>query len=182
MNDPLVAGRGCGGCTVCCTVLAIETQAIRKQSGAPCRHCAGGCAIHDARPQVCRDYHCAWRALPIFSDAWRPDRSGVLAELESTDIPQQFAFSTGISLMLVGENPARIIRQSWFLDFIRTGVLGNMPLFLALPGPAGHHAAKLLLNDAELAEAAQSALPDRLKRALEKALKQLQAHSFRPQS
>ena len=182
MNDPLLPGRGCGGCTVCCTVLAIETEEIRKASGAPCRHCAGGCAIHQTRPQVCRDYHCAWRTLPILSDAWRPDRSGVLAELESESIPPQFGFSTGVSLMLVGASPARTIRQSWFLDFVRTGILGNMPLFLALPGPAGHHAAKLLLNEAEIIAAAESPLSARLKDVLEKALKRLQAYPFRPQT
>jgi hypothetical protein len=181
-NDPLVAGRACGGCTVCCTVLAIETEEIRKPAGVPCRHCAGGCAIHETRPQVCRDYHCAWRSLPIFSDAWRPDLSGVLAELESEDLPPQFGFSTGISLMLVGANPARTLRQSWFIDFVRTGLNGNMPLFLALPGPAGHHAAKLLLNDAENTAAAASNRPGRLKDALEKALKRLQAYSFKPQT
>ena len=179
MNDPLLAGRACGGCTVCCTVLAIKTPEIAKKSGEACRHCAGGCAIHDRRPLVCRDYHCAWRTLPIFSDAWRPDRSGVLAELESENIPPQLGFSTGISLMLVGAHPARTVRQSWFLDFVRTGLGGGMPLFLALPGPAGHHAAKLLLNDAPTIAAA--AEPLRLKDALEKALKRLQAHSFRPQ-
>ena len=117
--------------------------------------------------------------LEIFSDAWRPDRSGVFAQLEQDDIPAQFEQKTGIGLMLVGPNPARTVRQRWFVDFVATGVADNIPLFLflSLPGPIGHQAARLLLNDEAMRDAGQDA--DRIKTALERALKRLQSHQFR---
>jgi len=82
--------------------------------------------IHPTRPAACRDFYCGWRMLDIFSDAWRPDLSGVFAQLESEDIPAQFAMRTGINLMLVGPHPAKTLRQSWFLDFVRTGIAENI--------------------------------------------------------
>jgi len=175
--DALVPGRTCGPCTVCCTILSID--ALGKDAGVACAHCAAGCSIHPTRPAACRDFYCGWRMLDIFSDAWRPDLSGVFAQLESDGIPAQFETRTGISLMLVGPHPARTLRQSWFLDFVRTGIANNIPLFLSLPGPVGHDAAKLLLNDEEMAAALSSPLRDRPKTVLEKALKRLQGYAFR---
>jgi hypothetical protein len=174
--DPLPA-RACGDCTVCCTILAIA--ALKKPAGVTCVHCDKGCAIHPTRPQTCRDFYCGWRTLEIFPERWRPDLSGVFAQLESEDIPAQFETGTGISLMLVGDNPVRTLRQGWFQEFVRTGIAGNIPLFLALSGPPGHDAAKLLLNDEEMAAALDSSLRDRIKDLLEKALRRLQAHGFR---
>jgi len=76
----LIPGRDCGGCTVCCVYPTINKPEIQKLSGARCRHAGcGGCAIYDSRPPVCRSYYCAWRTVDIFSDDWRPDKSGVLA-------------------------------------------------------------------------------------------------------
>jgi hypothetical protein len=175
----LVPGRACGSCTVCCSILYIAT--LDKPAGVACVHCASGCAIHPTRPQACRDFYCGWRMLEIFSDAWRPDLSGVFAQLEVDDLPPDFAQQTGISLMLVGDHPARTLRQAWFTDFVRTAIAEDIPLFLALPGPAGHHAAKLLLNSGALRDAAASPHRDRLKSELEKALKQLQGYGFRRQ-
>ena len=171
----LVAGRDCGACTVCCTVLALD--ALNKPSGVTCSHCEKGCLIHPNRPQACRDFYCAWRMLEIFPDDWRPDLSGVFAQLEEDGIPPQFEQKTGIGLMLVGPHPARTLRQRWFVDFVRTSVTNNIPLFLSLPGPAGHQAARILLNDDAMRDARSDV--DRIKSVLEKALKRLQSHKFR---
>ena len=82
----LIPGRDCGGCTVCCVWPSINKPEIQKVSGAACRHCSGGgCAINQSRPPVCRSYYCAWRTVDIFDDAWRPDKSGVLAYVERND-------------------------------------------------------------------------------------------------
>lgn len=174
--ESLVPGRACGACTVCCTILTIDT--LGKESGVTCKHCTAGCAIHPARPPVCREFYCGWRMLDIFPDSWRPDLCGVFAQLETQDIPEQFVLRTGISLMLVGPHFAKTLRQSWLLDFVRTGLGENIPLFLSLPGPAGHDAAKLLLNDEAMRDALSSPLQGRLKTVLEKALKRLQTHPF----
>ena len=176
MTD-LVPGRECGDCTVCCTVPTIDQPGIQKPAGATCRYCAHGCLIHDTRPEVCRRYFCAWRQMVIFSDDWRPDRSGVFSELE-TDVPGHLMSSVGISLTLTA-NPLKIIRQPWFIEFIATGIRGGVPLFLALPGPVGYKGAKVSLNTPEMSRAVSGARAD-VKALLEKALKVLNSYDFKP--
>ncbi|HXS06022.1 MAG TPA: hypothetical protein VN723_04465 [Rhizomicrobium sp.] len=175
MTD-LVPGRECGDCTVCCTVPTIDQPGIRKRAGATCRHCDHGCRIHDTRPEVCRQYFCAWRRMEIFSEDWRPDRCGVFSELES-DVPEHLMSSVGISLTLTG-NPLKTIRRPWFIDFIATGIRGGVPLFLALPGPSGYKGAKVSLNTLEMARAASGARAD-VKALLEKALAVLNRYDFK---
>ena len=176
MTD-LVPGRDCGACTVCCTVPTIDQPGIQKRAGATCRHCAGGCAIYETRPEVCRNFFCAWRRMEIFGDEWRPDKSGVFSELE-TDIPDYLMSSVGVSLTLI-DNPLKTIRQSWFIDFIATGIQGGVPLFLALPGPVGYKGAKVLLNTPEMTRAVSGPRAG-VKTLLEKALKVLSRYTFKP--
>ncbi len=169
----LVPGRGCGDCTVCCTAMAIDKPEIQKDAGVACRHCTQtGCAIYDTRPQLCRDYHCGWRQLPMLDDSWRPDRSGVFVELEPHD------GKTAISLMLVG-NPLKTVRQPWFIDFVATGVRGHLPLMLGIPGPPGREGASLVLNSDAMMQAARTSRAA-VKHVLEAELKLLQAFDFLP--
>lgn len=115
--------------------------------------------------------------MDIFSDDWRPDRSGVFSELE-TDVPDYLMSSVGVSLTLTG-NPLKTIRQPWFIEFIVTGIRGGVPLFLALPGPVGYKGAKVSLNTPEMSRAATSARTA-VKELLEKALKVLNSYEFKP--
>lgn len=173
----LIPGRDCGGCTVCCVFPTINKPEIQKQSGARCRHChETGCGIYDSRPPVCRAYFCAWRNVDIFGEDWRPDKSGVLPYVETEGISEAFDLGTGIGLMLVG-NPLKIVRQKWFQDFVETGVMSSIPLFLSLPGPRGHQAATVSLNTEEMLEAIRG---NRVKDALEQALKILRNWDFQP--
>ena len=173
----LIPGRDCGDCTVCCTWPTINKPEIQKVSGATCKHCTGGgCAIYETRFPVCRGYFCAWRTVDIFGEDWRPDKSGVLPYVETEGIAEDFDLSTGIGLMLVG-HAARIVRQRWFQDFIITGVMNNVPLFLSLPGPRGHQAATVSLNTGEMVEAIRRGM---VKEALEGALKILRGWDFTP--
>jgi hypothetical protein len=173
----LIPGRACGDCTVCCVAPSIDKPEIQKLSGSACRHCTGGgCAIYDDRPPVCRSYYCAWRSVDIFDDSWRPDKSGVMPYVETEGISDAFDLSTGIGLMLVG-NPLRIVRQSWFQDFVVTGVMNSIPLFLSLPGPRGHQAATTSLNTEQMRDAIAAG---RVKEALEAAVKLLRAWDFVP--
>jgi hypothetical protein len=173
----LIPGRECGDCTVCCTALTINKPEIQKLSGAACRHCAGGgCAIYEARPPVCRSFYCAWRTVDIFSEDWRPDRSGVMPYVETEGISDSFELSTGIGLMLVG-NPLKIVRQKVFQDFVVTGVMSSVPLFLSLPGPRGYQAATASLNTEQMLDAiARGAVKD----ALETVVKILRGWEFDP--
>ena len=173
----LIPGRDCGGCTVCCVFPTINKPEIQKLSGARCRHCAStGCTVYDSRPPVCRAYYCAWRTVDIFSDDWRPDKSGVLPYVETEGISEDFDLSTGIGLMLV-DNPLKTVRQKWFQEFIVTGVMSSVPLFLSLPGPRGHQAATVSLNTEQMLEAIRRGT---VKDALEAAVKILRSWDFRP--
>lgn len=173
----LIPGRSCGDCTVCCTWPTINKPEIQKVSGATCKHCtSGGCAIYETRFPVCRGFYCAWRTVDIFGDEWRPDKSGVLPYVETEGISEDFDLSTGIGLMLVG-HAARIVRQKWFQEFVVTGVMNSVPLFLSLPGPRGHQAATVSLNTEEMVEAIRRGA---VKDALETALKILRGWDFAP--
>ena len=173
----LVPGRDCGDCTVCCVAPSIDKPEIQKVSNAACRHClGGGCDIYQSRPPVCRSFFCAWRTVEIFGEEWRPDKSGVLPQIETQGIPEHFDFTTGIGLMLVG-NPLKTVRQKFFQDFVVTGVRNSIPLFLSLPGPRGYHAATGILNTAEMRDAIAGGT---VKQALEAALAVLRRWDFKP--
>ncbi len=70
--------RACDDCRLCCKVFPLPV--LDKPAGAWCRHAgAGGCAIHGPRmPEVCRQYDCYWREHEALSEAWRPDRIGIV--------------------------------------------------------------------------------------------------------
>ncbi|MGA7710585.1 MAG: hypothetical protein WCA81_01690 [Rhizomicrobium sp.] len=172
MDIGLVPGRECGECTVCCTVMAIDKPDIQKEAGVTCRHCVAACTIYDTRPPLCRDFYCGWRQLPMLDDVWRPDRSGVFVEVEPVDD------RTGLSLVLVG-NPLKTVRQSWFIEFVKIGVGGDVPLQLGVPGPKGHQGAALLLNTREMLQAVRTSRAA-VKDLLEKELKRLKAYDFPP--
>ena len=73
-------GRACGGCTACCTAMAVDE--LYKPGFAPCRHmrAAGdGCSCYGSRPASCRAFECLWlRGLVLTADEHRPDRIGLV--------------------------------------------------------------------------------------------------------
>lgn len=86
---PVLANRECGDCTVCCTVLTVDTPDFKKPAGTPCAHLTPrGCAIHAVRPPICRTWFCAWRRVAEMPDAARPDRSGLLASVNYVRAPR----------------------------------------------------------------------------------------------
>ena len=173
----LVPGRDCGDCTVCCTWLAIDKPEVQKIPGATCKHCTGGgCGIYETRYPVCQGYYCAWRNMDIFDESWRPDRSGVMAYVETDGIAENFNFSIGIGLLLV-RNPLKTVRQRWFQDFVVTGIMNSVPLFLSLPGPPGYQSATLSLNTEQMLDAIKKGTE---KDALEAAVKLLRNWDFPP--
>ena len=74
------AGRSCGNCTACCTVLAVEE--LQKPMRWACEHVAcSGCQIYDARPHACREFNCLWLRGAISGDeSRRPDKLGMLID------------------------------------------------------------------------------------------------------
>jgi hypothetical protein len=68
--------RSCGGCTLCCTVKAIDE--LRKPIFSKCSNeCTAGCSIYNAKPKSCSDYSCLW-LNGEFDE--RPDSSGILCD------------------------------------------------------------------------------------------------------
>lgn len=175
----MVPGRECGSCNICCIIPAIDRPDIQKISGATCRNCtASGCAIYEARPEVCQSYYCGWRRLEMIDADWRPDLCGVLVELDVGTIPPQYSANFGLVLILVG-NPLRTVSEPRFLDFVARCVAGNMMVSLGLPGPHGKQSAQLPLNTKPMMEATRRSRTE-VRLLLEKILKRLSGHEFIP--
>ena len=74
--------RGCGTCTVCCTILSVPET---TQAHETCEKlCEGRCSIYQDRPKKCRDYICAWRGGYGPWEA-RPDRCGAIVDADQLD-------------------------------------------------------------------------------------------------
>lgn len=96
---PVLPDRACGDCTMCCTVLTVDTPDFQKPPGTPCVHLAShGCSIHAERPHICRTWFCAWRRIAAMPDEARPDRSGILVSLDFVREPRN-CFE-GVSIMV----------------------------------------------------------------------------------
>ena len=77
-RSPIVPGRACNTCTMCCSVLDIAE--LGKPAGARCPHCVGGsgCGIYAERPAVCGEFYCGYLALPFVNARWFPDDCGMM--------------------------------------------------------------------------------------------------------
>jgi hypothetical protein len=71
-------GRSCGTCTLCCKV--FEVPSLQKPAGTWCRHCTPGvgCAIHETRPQHCREFFCLWMSDASMPAEWKPEQSKIV--------------------------------------------------------------------------------------------------------
>jgi hypothetical protein len=80
-SAPIVPGRECGTCTLCCKVYHVPE--VPKLAGKWCQHCTPGrgCAIHPTRPQQCRDFNCLWLTEATITPAWKPERSKMVLSI-----------------------------------------------------------------------------------------------------
>jgi hypothetical protein len=82
--------RHCGGCTVCCTSLAIPAGIVAedaKPAGKPCPKLqGGGCGIYGRRPKTCVRFACAWLRDKSWPLAWRPDQCGLMCLRELLEL------------------------------------------------------------------------------------------------
>jgi len=69
----VVPGRGCGTCSLCCKVVRIPE--VDNTAGTWCRHArpGKGCAIHAARPFICRAAYCEWMVSAGLGPEWKPE-------------------------------------------------------------------------------------------------------------
>ena len=83
-ESPILSGRACGSCTLCCKVLGIIE--LGSPQGQWCRHCdiGRGCRIYDERPSECRSFHCGYLIWPMTDEHWFPARSKmvIVSELD----------------------------------------------------------------------------------------------------
>ena len=82
-NGPFTLARGCDGCTLCCKVMQVDAP-IDKPMNEWCVHCVPGtgCAIHQARPSVCRSFHCMWLIDGSLGQEWQPERCHMVLWLD----------------------------------------------------------------------------------------------------
>jgi hypothetical protein len=95
-ENPLVPGRLCGSCMLCCKVMRVEE--LNKPSGTMCSYAAlgQGCSIREHRPKSCRTFFCGWRLDPNIDSFWKPEICGFLLTI-----------SMRYGSMLVMVDPAR---------------------------------------------------------------------------
>lgn len=78
-----VMNRSCGPCTACCR--GSHTADVRghiMHPGRPCHFFSDKCTIYEFRPDVCKNYFCAWMEddRAEFAEWMRPDLSGVICD------------------------------------------------------------------------------------------------------
>jgi len=80
-ENPLVPGRTCGSCMLCCTVMQVEE--LNKPSGQKCGYAVAGsgCTIRETRPRSCRRFFCGWRLDPNIDSLWKPSICGFVLTL-----------------------------------------------------------------------------------------------------
>lgn len=146
----VIGGRQCGACTVCCTILPIDTKELKKTANLLCQHCneGQGCRIYDTRPVVCRGFYCEWRLDPQIPATWRPEKSGIFVERIAREhieeIPAGCAGDYALSFMLV--RPDAIERPA-LVETIAEYITRRVAVFLTIPGPAGYLPAQIFLNE-----------------------------------
>lgn len=147
----LVPGRACGGCTVCCTELHINTPGLKKLAGARCPNLKDDCrcAIYETRPRTCRDFECGWRMMAMLGDDWRPDRAGIVLIPKTKDNPAGYRSNAGVQIMIARREA---IYKPELPGLIAGWINARAPLFLTVAVPVGYLARSAFLNG--MAEAA----------------------------
>lgn len=133
----LVPNRECGECTVCCINLRIEEENFKKQAGTPCPHLIEkkGCNIYPERPEVCRNWFCAWRYMPQLGEEWRPDKSYVLLRFKED----------GLILEPI-EAPLDVLTSKKVIEIIGGGIENGISMYISVPTKEGYCNSILMLN------------------------------------
>ena len=81
-ENPLVPGRLCGSCMLCCKVMNVPE--LKKPAGTMCSHAVlgKGCTIREHRPRSCRMFFCGWRLDPNIDSMWKPEICGFVLTID----------------------------------------------------------------------------------------------------
>jgi hypothetical protein len=164
---PLVPGRECGACNVCCYALTIDDPELQKPQGYRCKNSRPdkSCAIYEQRPQTCRRFHCGWRRLKWVREGLRPDVSGVLIRLHGEISTATGASTLGIAITLLTD---AAVKAPGLAETVAAAVSARVPVYMNVPGPPGYTASQARINEVlEVAVAAadKAAVLDILRRA-----------------
>ena len=172
----MISGRNCGSCTACCTVKAIAAESLIKAHGLTCPNCdKSGCAIYETRPDPCRTYMCAYLSTDWFADRGRPDRSGVLVDIDVEPPPKGYAHVATIHPF---RDPARVLAEP-YPELVARLIGAGCAVYLSGSGPPGTLNAIALLNGMFDAAAAAGDL-HAVRAGLQHTLARIAAHAFIP--
>ena len=169
---PLVPGRECGACHACCQYLNIDTPQLRKPPNILCRHWNNGCGIYEDRPGPCRTFFCGWRITAYLDDDWRPDRSNIFLRVAPTE-----SGAPGVDVNLIGELTDEMTHE--LLRYIGGLIESQIATYIVIPGPPGHGAAKMLLNN-RMRPALQTRIYENALAAFREAVRVARAFETRP--
>lgn len=128
----------CGTCSVCCSVLTINTPELQKPADVPCVHVkeGGGCAIYETRPSVCSSWTCGWLSSDRLKNNLRPDKSNILIRLDE---------GTSLTLQPIG-SPVRFLTTIDVLELIASCINSKFEIAISVPTKPGHTNARQVLN------------------------------------
>jgi hypothetical protein len=140
---PLVPGRDCGTCYVCCIALTVNDGGLFKPQGTRCPNLTGAglCGIYEDRPSDCAAFYCGYRRLKWVKDTLRPDQSGVLVVIGYIN---PAVWEVGVSITLLTE---QALDAPGLVETVTAAVKMEMPLDLIVPGPPGHTSGWARMND-----------------------------------
>ena len=144
---PLVPGRECGTCNVCCVSLTInEPPVLQKVQGVRCKHnqADNRCAIYETRPDTCRTFYCGFRKLKWIKSTLRPDVSGVLVRMQFEKPVPGRPPQIGVVFMLLNQ---AALKAEGLAESIAAGVAADVPVYLSIPGKPGYTSSLAKVND-----------------------------------
>jgi len=111
--------RECGECTACCSWLVGSAFGWEFGCGKTCKFLENGCGVHKARPEVCRNYQCAW-SQHLLPEEMRPDKCDVLVSVENNE-NGQYLKALAINNMKMNPDVKKYL-QNWG-DKMNTSVI-----------------------------------------------------------
>jgi len=132
---PLVPGRDCGDCNVCCIALTIDDPGLHKVQGVRCANALpdNRCGIYAARPGTCSTFHCGWRQLKWVRPSLRPDTSGVLIRLDRRAVAGTRVVSVIFTLL-----HKDALQADGLAEAMATAITTGHPVFLEVAGQPGY--------------------------------------------
>lgn len=135
-DPPLVPGRECGGCDVCCVHMTIDEPALRKPLGIRCHNLLppdNRCGIYQSRPNTCRRFFCGWRTFKWVKPSLRPDTSGVLVTMTFGGDTGQGNITGAMFTLLHQE----ALKSGGLAESVAAIVASGAEVRVRIPGPPG---------------------------------------------